>query len=95
MPYRSREALEADISYYSARTMPSVVGCAIALSVGMGAFNFTGGLIQGYKSRSEVDEYERREQLKKRQRRPIQETINEIGEGRGMLHEPCYDSSPY
>jgi hypothetical protein len=33
--------------------------------------------------RPEMDEYERKEQLRLARRRPIEETIAEIGEGRG------------
>ena len=85
---------EANMLFTIARTMPSVVGYAILLSVGMGAFNLTGGMLQGFKKDNEMTDYERKEQLKKRARRPIQETINEIGEGRGMHHIPRY-SDPF
>ena len=35
----------------------------------------------------EVDEFERKQQLRKNRRRPIQETLNELGEGRGLWKE--------
>ena len=40
--------------------------------------------MSGYEKDSSIDEYERKEQLRKNRRRPIQETLNELGEGRGM-----------
>jgi len=32
-----------------------------------------------------VDEYERKEQLRRNRRRPIQQTVEELGEGRGRI----------
>ena len=39
----------------------------------------------GYEKDPNVDEYERKEALRKNRRRPIQETVDELGEGRGTL----------
>ena len=50
----------------------------------MSGFDFVGGL-WGYKRDSEVDEFERRTQLRKSYRQPGEETIAQLGEGRGML----------
>jgi len=50
----------------------------------MGTFDYTGGALTGYKRDPEVDEFERKQALRKNRRRPIEETISEIGEGRGM-----------
>ncbi len=50
----------------------------------MTAFDYTGGSLRG--TRTEVpgmDEYERKEYLRKNRRRPIDETIADVGEGRG------------
>lgn len=58
----------------------------------MGAYDYTGGSLRGYKKDPEVDEFARKEALRKNRRRPIEETIGEVGEGRGMcfcaIHEP-------
>ena len=48
-----------------------------------GVFDFTGGSLQGFRRDPNVDEYERKEQLRQQKRRPIWETIEELGEGRG------------
>jgi len=49
----------------------------------MGAYDYGGGALTGYKKDRDVDEFERKEQLRKNRRRPIEETIQELGEGRG------------
>lgn len=38
----------------------------------------------GFARDAEVDEYERTEQVRRNKRRPIEETLQELGEGRGM-----------
>ena len=50
-----------------------------------GVFDFTGGKFSGFDKDPYVDEYERKENLKKNRRRPIQETLEQLGEGRGRL----------
>ena len=37
----------------------------------------------GYSRDADVDEFERKEQLRKARRRPVEETVAELGEGRG------------
>jgi hypothetical protein len=49
----------------------------------MSAYDYTGGSLSGYKKDKDLDEFERKEALRKNRRRPIQETISELGEGRG------------
>jgi hypothetical protein len=51
----------------------------------MGAYNYTGGSLTGYKKDSAEDEFERKQFLRKNRRRPIEETISELGEGRGKF----------
>ena len=65
------------------RTMPAVLGYGAGLAVLLGSFDYTGGQLRGYDKDPEVDEYERKQQLRKNRRRPIQETLEELGEGRG------------
>lgn len=54
-----------------------------ALAVFVSAFTFTGSQLTGLARDRTVDEVSRKEHLRKNRRRPIEETINEIGEGRG------------
>lgn len=41
--------------------------------------------MQGYAKDPEVDEVGRKEYLRKNRRRPLEDTVAELGEGRGML----------
>jgi len=72
------------------RTMPAVLGYGAGLALLLGTFDYTGGVLTGYEKDPGVDEYDRKEQLRKNRRRPIQETINELGEGRG-IYGPGYE----
>ncbi|KAI8964213.1 hypothetical protein F5Y11DRAFT_113169 [Daldinia sp. FL1419] len=72
--------------------MPQILGFGAAFSIVMSAFEYTGGSLRGA-SRPEVagmDEYDRKEFMRKNRRRPIEETISEIGEGRG-INPPGYE----
>lgn len=66
------------------RSMPAVLGRGAALATIVGVFEYTGGLVVPTGKDPQVDDFDRKEALKKRYRRPVEETINEIGEGRGM-----------
>lgn len=55
----------------------------------MGAFEYTGGSLWGYKKNADIDEFERREQLRKSYRTSGEQTLAELGEGRG-LYGPGY-----
>jgi len=61
-------------------------------AVVLGAYDYTGGALTGYKKNPEMDEFERKELLRKNRRRPIEQTISELGEGRGMLQ---HDQTSY
>ncbi|KAL7619579.1 hypothetical protein AAE478_010120 [Parahypoxylon ruwenzoriense] len=66
--------------------IPQILGIGAAFSVLMSTFEYTGGTLRG-KPRGEIpeiDEYERKEYLRKNRRRPIEEAISNIGEGRGI-----------
>lgn len=65
-------------------TLPAVVGYSAITAIVLGAFELTGGLEGKKKKYAEMDEFERKEKLRANKRRPIQETINELGEGRGI-----------
>jgi hypothetical protein len=59
------------------------MGYGAALSVVLAAFTFTGGKLTGYERDPTVDEVSRKEFLRKNRRRPIDQIVNELGEGRG------------
>ncbi|KAI9813535.1 MAG: hypothetical protein M1832_006266 [Thelocarpon impressellum] len=71
------------------RTIPAVLGYGAGFAVILGTFDYTGGVLTGYSRDPEVDEFERKQQLRKNRRRPIQETLEELGEGRG-IYGPGY-----
>ena len=48
-----------------------------------GVFDYGGGKFSGYDKDPNVDEYERKEALRLRYRGDINETLQELGEGRG------------
>ncbi|KAH8595212.1 hypothetical protein B0O99DRAFT_161760 [Bisporella sp. PMI_857] len=71
-------------------TTPRVLGYGVLVATIMGAFDYTGGALTGYKKDPNVDEFERKQELRKNRRRPIEETLSELGEGRG-IYPPGYD----
>ncbi|MCJ1483777.1 hypothetical protein MMC06_003945 [Schaereria dolodes] len=73
------------------RTLPAVLGYGAGFAILLGAFDYTGGVLTGYDKDPNVDEYERKEALRKNRRRPIQETLEQLGEGRG-IYGPGYDA---
>lgn len=68
-----------------AGSTPAVLGWGALTAIVLGAFDYTGGTLTGYKKDPEMDEFERKEYMRKNRRRPIQETIDELGEGRGIV----------
>ncbi|KAL2009844.1 hypothetical protein VTN00DRAFT_5651 [Thermoascus crustaceus] len=72
-----------------ARTFPAVVGYGAALATAMGVFEYTGGSLWGYSKDKKEDDFERLEKLRKAYRTPAEETIAELGEGRG-IYGPGY-----
>jgi len=77
--------------------MPAVLGYGAGLAVILGAFNYTGGKLTGYQVDREVDEISRKEFLRRNRRRPSEDVVQVLGEGRGrqrfhLLHcRLCYD----
>ncbi|KAF7845706.1 hypothetical protein BT93_L1079 [Corymbia citriodora subsp. variegata] len=65
------------------RSAPAVVGYGSLVAVVLSAFTYTGGRLQGFKRDPDVDEVSRKEYLRKNRRRPIDDIVNELGEGRG------------
>jgi len=72
--------------------MPSVLGYGAALAVTLGVFDYSGGSLKVMFRDPSVDEVERKENLRKNRRRPIEETLEQVGEGRGMF--PASSDSP-
>lgn len=67
----------------TARTFPSIFGYGSALAVTLAAFEYTGGSLWGKGKDPNVDKYEQLERLRKNYRTPAEQTIAELGEGRG------------
>lgn len=64
--------------------MPVVVGFAAGSAVTLGAYAYTGKSLRGWGKKDDgKDDFERKEELRKNRRRPIEDTIAELGEGRG------------
>ncbi|KAH7625657.1 hypothetical protein SMAC4_08751 [Sordaria macrospora] len=68
---------------------PVILGFGALAGATVGTFAFTGGTLWGYKRDPNVDEYERKEAMRLNRRRPIEETLAEVGEGRG-IYPPGY-----
>lgn len=65
--------------------MPVMLGWGALTSVVLAAYDYTGSSsLKGFRKDRE-DEFERKETLRKNRRRPMEETIAEIGEGRCEL----------
>lgn len=71
------------------RTFPAVLGFGAGLAVAQGVFDYSGGKFSGYEADPNIDQYERKEFLRMNRRRPIGETIERMGEGRGKLMIYC------
>ena len=61
-----------------------MLGLGAGLAIAEAAFDYTGGSLFGWKHNLERDEYEHKEMLRTTRRRPLQETLDQLGEGRGM-----------
>ncbi|PHH81814.1 hypothetical protein CDD82_7799 [Ophiocordyceps australis] len=71
------------------RRMPVVVGLGAFCSVLQGTLWFCGGRIDSFYDQEE-DEFERKEKIRRTTRVPVEQTIAEIGEGRGIC-PPGYE----
>ncbi|CRK42236.1 NADH-ubiquinone oxidoreductase 21.3 kDa subunit like protein [Verticillium longisporum] len=69
------------------KRMPTVLGVGALVSATMGVFDFTGARLRGWAERPEEDEFERKLALRANRRRPIEETIAELGERRELKTE--------
>lgn len=65
--------------------MPAIMGYGAITSILLATFDYTGGSLRGKRPEIEgMDEFERKEHLRRNRRRPIEETLANVGEGRGM-----------
>lgn len=71
------------------RSIPYMLGAGACFGTAMAAFRYTNGLSGFRQIETDEDEVERKEMLRKMRRRPLQETIEQLGEGRG---ERCMKS---
>lgn len=73
--------------------MPAVFGVGSGMALMLGVFDYTGGRFDGYFNRREEDSFEIRERMMRNRRKSLEETIAEVGEGRGTfelsLHPLC------
>lgn len=70
-----------------------MLGAGVCFSTVLTAFRYTNGMRGVGDIRDQVDddgEVERREELKKVRRRPLSETLQQLGEGRGTLQSCQY-----
>ena len=66
--------------------MVSTLGSALALGSVMGVISYTGrGMFGSSANKPFADRMAYKEEAKSRFRRPLNETINELGEGRGKI----------
>jgi hypothetical protein len=63
--------------------MPSVLGNGILLGVALAGAQYTGGAVFSQRPDPYEDKFVTKEEVRRRFRRPVNEMINEIGEGRG------------
>lgn len=71
-------------------SLPAVVGYGGALAIIIGTFTYSGNALTRNRMEAGVDEVSRKEQNRTLRRRPIQETIHFLGEGRG-IYGPGYE----
>ncbi|PSR97820.1 hypothetical protein BD289DRAFT_383755 [Coniella lustricola] len=65
--------------------MPAVLGWGVSTALLMSGFEFSGGTLLNRKTESaEMEEWDTKEKLRTLRRRPIEETIALVGEGRGI-----------
>lgn len=70
-------------NWIAAGRMAPMLGCGVFTSVALATWDYTGGLAGIRPEIDGMDDLERREAIRKNRRRPIEETLAVIGEGRG------------
>jgi hypothetical protein len=66
-----------------------MLGAGAAFSTVLTAYRYTSGIRGTESAEPDEEEVERREALKKMRRRPLSETIEQLGEGRGKKSFGC------
>jgi hypothetical protein len=69
---------------WTGRSIPGIIGLGVMSGVATSILTYTGGSLQAHHDPNR-DIYAEREALRKRYRVPADQTIAELGEGRGML----------
>ncbi|EXJ77988.1 hypothetical protein A1O3_09147 [Capronia epimyces CBS 606.96] len=83
-------ALAGSLPGLAKRSMPATLGGSLALGVSMAVASYTGrSVFESGEDEFQHDRIGYKEEAKARYRRPINETINELGEGRG-IYGPGY-----
>lgn len=70
---------------HPARTFPALLGYGAGAAVFLGGFDYTGGSLWGIQRQKKEDEFARLEGIRTRYRKAGEETVDTLGEGRGML----------
>ena len=66
--------------------MPVILGYGALTSITLSVFEFTGNSLKGTRPEIEgLDEHGRKEHIRLTRRRPVEEMVEKIGEGRGEL----------
>lgn len=71
------------LTIHKVKRFPPVFGLGAAVGLAHGLFYVLGNRIDSFNQAE--DEFERKEILRRNKRRPIAETIAEVGEGRGTF----------
>ncbi|KAK1766450.1 Tim17/Tim22/Tim23/Pmp24 family-domain-containing protein [Phialemonium atrogriseum] len=70
--------------------IPPMLGWGALTATVLAVYEYTGGALSGSTRDKEVDEFERKEYLRRNRRRPLEETIADVGEGRS-IYPPGYE----
>lgn len=73
------------LTIVSGASFPAFMGYGSGLAILVFAFDYTGARWTGFKRDPDVDEVDRKEWIRNNKRRPLSETIYELGEGRGTF----------
>lgn len=83
-------SIQANKSFAAGR-IPMILGYGALTSITLSVFELTGGSLRGKKPEIEgMDEFERKDYLRTNRRGPIENTIQNLGEGRGKHFFPWY-----
>ena len=75
------------LNYVAAKSIPTVLGFGTMLAVITATLDYTGGRIRGGQDPN-IDQYDLKESSRKTFRIPAEQTVAELGEGRGIFSTP-------